>query len=174
LDSTTSISRWKLARMARRAPSSSVPGSVMRRSRSFWYSRMPLAKMRSIGPAFLAFCTAGVQVVQAGARPELALEVVVERLDALEREQLAEDGRPAGDRHASSSSMTSCTTQLACSTRWRMDRSWFMGSVPEGCGDSRGRSVVASTQPMRMRAFAQHWRVMRACCTIVRMRGLFL
>jgi hypothetical protein len=57
-DSTTSISRWKLARMARRAPSSRVPGSLMRRSRSFWYSRMPLAKMRSMGPAFLAFCTA--------------------------------------------------------------------------------------------------------------------
>jgi hypothetical protein len=30
----------------------------MRRSRSFWYSRMPLAKMRSIGPALLAFCAA--------------------------------------------------------------------------------------------------------------------
>jgi hypothetical protein len=44
--------------MARRAPSSTVPASVMPRSRSFWNSRMPLAKMRSIGPAFLAFWAA--------------------------------------------------------------------------------------------------------------------
>ncbi|MCY1559278.1 hypothetical protein D9M68_962980 [compost metagenome] len=32
--------------------------SVMRRSRSFWYSRMPLAKMRSIGPPWRALCAA--------------------------------------------------------------------------------------------------------------------
>ena len=44
--------------MARRAPSSRVPASVTWRSRSFWYSRMPEAKMRSIGPANLAFCAA--------------------------------------------------------------------------------------------------------------------
>ncbi|MNT89812.1 hypothetical protein D3C72_2306070 [compost metagenome] len=52
-DSISSISRWKLARMARRVPSSRVSGLVMWRSRSFWYSRMPLAKMRSMGPQVL-------------------------------------------------------------------------------------------------------------------------
>jgi hypothetical protein len=58
LVSSASSSRWKLARMARRAPSSRAPLSVMRRSRSFWYSRMPLAKMRSMGPPRLAFWAA--------------------------------------------------------------------------------------------------------------------
>ncbi len=48
-DSMVSSSRWKLARMARRAPSSSAPESVTRRSRSFMNSRMPEANMRSIG-----------------------------------------------------------------------------------------------------------------------------
>ena len=43
--------RWKLARMARRAPSTSCSGSPACRSRSFRNSRMPLAKMRSVGPA---------------------------------------------------------------------------------------------------------------------------
>ncbi|MCY1377341.1 hypothetical protein D9M69_649080 [compost metagenome] len=41
----------------------------------------------------------GEQLVQAGARPELALEIVVEHADALEGEVLADDGGPAGDRH---------------------------------------------------------------------------
>jgi hypothetical protein len=40
--------------MARRAPSSSAPVSAMRRSRSLRNSRMPEAKMRSIGAAFSA------------------------------------------------------------------------------------------------------------------------
>jgi hypothetical protein len=43
---------------------------------------MPLAKMRSIGPPVLAFCGADVEVVEAGARPEVLLEVVVERARA--------------------------------------------------------------------------------------------
>ena len=49
LASIASSSRWKLARIARRAPSSSAPGSSTRRSRSFMNSRMPEAKMRCIG-----------------------------------------------------------------------------------------------------------------------------
>jgi len=42
----------------------------------------------------------GVQIVEAGAGPEIALEFLVERIDALDRKQLAQDGRPACDRHA--------------------------------------------------------------------------
>jgi hypothetical protein len=40
----------------------------------------------------------GKQLVQAGARPELALEVVVQRAHAPQREVLADDGGPAGNR----------------------------------------------------------------------------
>ena len=59
LVSTASISRCKLARMARRALSITVPTSATRRSRiSLRTSRMPLAKMRSIGPQFWLRCCA--------------------------------------------------------------------------------------------------------------------
>jgi hypothetical protein len=74
LDSTSSISRWKLARMARRAPSSRVP-----------VGDAPLAQLLVLAhaageDALHRACRLGVlggrrkQVVQAGARPELALE----------------------------------------------------------------------------------------------------
>ena len=42
---------------------------------------------------------AGKQVVQAGARPELAVEFVVQLLGALERDDLAENRGPAGNGH---------------------------------------------------------------------------
>ncbi len=48
-DSIASSSRWKLARIARRAPSSSAPVSMTRFSRNLKNSRIPEAKMRSIG-----------------------------------------------------------------------------------------------------------------------------
>jgi hypothetical protein len=122
--------------MARRAPSSSVPGSLMRRSRSFWYSRMPLAKMRSIGPPWRAFCAALAYksfrlVPDQNSRSKSSLSVFTRRTVMSLRKivpQLAIDT-------PSSSSMTSCTTQLACSTRARMDMFCeFMKVVPEAKG----------------------------------------
>jgi hypothetical protein len=44
--------------MALVAPSIKRELSEMRFSRSFWYSRMPLANILSMGPADLAFCVA--------------------------------------------------------------------------------------------------------------------
>jgi hypothetical protein len=55
----------------------------------------------------------GKQVIQAGARPEFALELFVERVHPFEGKQLAEDGRPAGDETRTSKSITNCTTKLA-------------------------------------------------------------
>jgi hypothetical protein len=102
-----------------------VPGSVMRRSRSFWYSRMPLAKMRSIGPAFLAFCAALAYrsfrlVPDQNSRSKSSLSAFTRfRANSLRKmaAQLATETM-------SSSSMTSCTTQLALQHQVRMDISW--------------------------------------------------
>ena len=103
--------------MARRAPSSKVAASWMRRSRSFWYSRMPLAKIRSIGPARRAFCAAAANrsfrlVPDQNSRSKSSLSDFMRRKANSLRKiaaQLAIDT-------ATSSSMTSCTTQLALST----------------------------------------------------------
>jgi hypothetical protein len=113
--------------MARRAPSSNVPASLMRRSRSFWNSRMPLAKMRSMGPACLAFCVAAASrsfrlVPDQNSRSKSSLSDFT-RLSANSLRKMAAQ---LVTETTTSSSMTSCTTRLALSTRWRMDRSWFM------------------------------------------------
>ena len=120
--------------MARRAPSSSVPGSVMRRSRSFWCSRMPLAKMRSIGPAFLAFWAALAYrsfrlVPDQNSRSKSSFSALT-RLIATSLRKIAAQ---LAIETPSSISMTICTTQLACSTKVRMDIFCeFMKVVPEG------------------------------------------
>ncbi|MNS98851.1 hypothetical protein D3C72_1332310 [compost metagenome] len=125
--SAASSSRWKLARMARRAPSSSVAASVTWRSRSFWYSRMPEAKMRSMGPANLAFCAAEANssfrlVPDQNSRSKSSLSTRM-RLRAKYLRMMA--AQLATDT-ITSSSTTSCTTKLAWSRRLMMERSWFM------------------------------------------------
>ncbi len=83
--------------------------------------------MRSIGPASLAFCAAAANrsfrlVPDQKSRSKSSLsEFTRLRANSLRKmaAQLATDT-------ATSSSMTSCTTQLAWSTSWRIDRSWFI------------------------------------------------
>ena len=119
--------------MARRAPSSRVPASLMWRSRSFWYSRMPLAKMRSMGPESLAFWLAELNssfklVPDQKTRSNSSLRFLM-RLMAPSLRTIAAQ---LATEMVSSSKTTSCTTKLACSSSETMDMSWFIfGGLPE-------------------------------------------
>ena len=126
--SITSISRWKLARMARGRRPSACP-SVMRRSRSFWYSRMPLAKMRSMGRDSWRSAPARQTGRSGWCRTRTRARSLVQRVHpfqgnslrkmaaqlATETQQQQHDGlhHEAGAQH-----------QLQ-----RIDRSWFMGGL---------------------------------------------
>jgi hypothetical protein len=137
-DSAMSISRWKLARMARRAPSSKVPASLMRRSRSFWYSRMPLAKMRSMGPDILAFWLAELNssfrlVPDQKTRSNSSFRFLMRLMAPSLRTMAAQ----LATEMPSKISTTNWTTKLACSSSETMDMSWFISGLPEqgpGCG----------------------------------------
>ena len=94
----------------------------------------------------------GVQVGEVAAGPELALELVVR--GAYPPGRRACRRSPSSWRATDSSpAITSCTTKLACSTRVKIERSWFIGAVLRrmSCGDAAQASKVsASTQPMRI------------------------
>ena len=114
LDSMASISRCRLARMARRAPSISKPLSVMRRSRSFWYSRMPLANMRSMGPDILTFCCAPANnsfrlLPDQNSRSNSSLSFFTSLSDSSLRKMAAQ----LMTETSISINTTACTTQLA-------------------------------------------------------------
>ena len=150
LVSAASISRWKLARMARRAPSSRVAASLMRRSRSFWYSRMPLAKMRSIGPPCLAFCAAAAYrsfrlVPDQKSRSNSSFCVLM----FFSARSLRKMAAQLVMEPINSSSMTSCTMKLALTTRWRMERSWFMDRVFAGCRKECAPASSSGRRPSR-------------------------
>jgi hypothetical protein len=97
-DSIASISRWKLARIARRAPS----------SRPLAFGDAALAQLEELAHAGRedalhrrrvgALRRIAVQLVQVAAGPELALELLVHRAHSLQAEQLAEDHGPARER----------------------------------------------------------------------------
>ncbi len=113
--------------MARRAPSSSVLASLTWRSRSFWYSRMPEAKMRSMGPANLAFCAAEANssfrlVPDQNSRSKSSFSARMRRSAKYLRMIAAQ----LAIETITSSSTTSWTTKLAWRRRLMIERSWFM------------------------------------------------
>ena len=93
-----------------------------------------------------------VQVVQAGARPEITLEGLVQRFHALDGAQLAEDGGPASDgddeqqQHHDLHHEAGVQHELEDGkVLVHADRRWTMSS-----GMRAGLMRSASTQPMRM------------------------
>jgi len=99
----------------------------MRRSRSFWYSRMPLAKMRSIGPDSLAFWLAALNssfrlVPDQNTRSNSSLRFWMRLMAVILRKIAAQLATEMDSRMA----ITIWTTKLACRTSETMDMSLFM------------------------------------------------
>ena len=98
--------------------------SVTRRSRSFWYSRMPLAKMRSIGPDSRAFWAAAANrsfrlVPDQNSRSNSSLRARVR----LSEKNLRKIAAQLATDTTMRSNTTSCTGMLAWSRREMIDSS---------------------------------------------------
>ena len=109
--------------MARRAPSSSVPASLMRRSRSF---DIRACRWRRCAPS-------GWRSWRCAAAGEQSFRLLPDQSRArsprsaslrLQGKQLAEDGRPAGHGDGEQQQHHQLHDQLAPSTRLSMDMSW--------------------------------------------------
>ena len=142
--------------------------------------------MRSIGAPSARLAGVVVQVVEVLAGPELALEfVVAARAPASGRRACRRSPSSSPARRAAGPAMTSCTTKLACSTRVRMERSWFIGGSrcrerldgrnaarPEGSGIDAADADRALGQQLALRrarpaARCSCWRRPRSrTCTV--------
>src|SRR5574343_1501233 len=121
---------------------------------------------------------AGVQVVEAGAGPELTLELVVQRAHPLEAKQLAENGRPAGDRYAQQQQHHELNHPAGVQHQVQDGHVLGIHAIRSRmvAGMRDGRMVAASTQPMRtVTSFSRIGslgficsRFNSACCPIVK------
>ena len=110
--------------MARCAPSSREPASVMRRSRSFWNSRMPLAKMRSMGLPLRALADAAAySSLRLPPDQKSRSKLSVSRRMRLRASAFLNMAAQLMTDTVMSSSTTACTTQLALSMSSRMEKS---------------------------------------------------
>ena len=88
---------------------------------------MPLAKMRSMGPEFWPLDEAEVNSSLRLAPDQNSFsKVSLCALTRLRANSLRKIADQLDSDTSISSAMTICTTKLACSTSWRMFRSWFM------------------------------------------------
>src|SRR6185369_7636384 len=112
----------------------------------------------------------GEQVVQGDAGPEVALEIIVERVHALQGEQLAEDRGPTGDRHSHQQQHDKLHHPAGIEHQLEDRQVWFhrFNASRMVGGILAGFSRAASTQPIRMVPSHSKAPVQKACWAITK------